>query len=752
MMKSTGIIPAVCAIRLSCCFLVVAISCTCTLGAAAYQLDSKDSSGKSSAQSQDESWVLPTSLLDELEQLKESSYTASWAELTIQIISNLESLNGIGDPNSKVVFDQLQQQLKQLEFITNQVANAQVQSPVARDNLVAILRQTGYSISRRLAIWPVVHEIAATHQMRFAEIDSQRTGNYLLASSARLNTNSVEQGWAQYLKLDEAAETFNALNSKESLKRKAARDVLARAFNPSLSKSQKSYLAEAIDGVTLEVLKASAVRNLDMHEFLTRLEKLENRSSGAARYRVNDYYQSALWSDDPQAKQLAAQLQTHYRNSNFRVSVHEYLLNQMIPKMPDTHQPFRDEISGAQVRGQTRISNSLHISLIPDPNQISMRLETHGKVKSRTIATRSGVVVENEGDSRFRIIQRLNLGQNGIFAYRPDTTSQVRQRITGLRSNVDNIPPLGWVVRKIARNKIKQAEPMTNRYTRNKLEKEAEDRYEREIQGKLAALETLLTERLLHPLVAMDLEPEPVQISTDEKQIVMRYRLGGRDQMAASTARPRELPGSLMSMQIHESAMNNVISRFEFGGKKFDTPELIQYINQMFQTQFVSEEAEKPAKFEFAHFDPFRIDFDEGKVGISLNLKSFQVGKGKTWKKLSIKGTYNAQIENGFTVKLIQSDDGLKLTGRRLNPADQIAIRLICGALFPSEFSVKLMPEHLGSQLSVNTLQASQFVLANGWIGISVDDAARIASRQQQSQHSPQPRQGRRFLDRWRQQ
>ena len=746
MMKSTGISPAVCAMRLSVCFIVLMISCTCNLSVAVCQ---SDSPSKRSEVSSNDAWVLPSSLLNELEQLKESPYATSWAKTTIQVISNFESLDGVSDPNSIVVFDQLRQQVKKLESIINQVVNTKVQSPVARDNLAAILRQTRYSINRRLAIWPVVHQIASTRQLRLAELDDEQVGSYLLASSARLNTNSVEQGWAQYLKLDEAAQTFNALNSKESAKRKSARDVLARAFNPSLSKNQKQYLSEAIDDETLEILKASAVRKMDMHEFLARLEKLETHSSGAAQYRVNDYYQSALWSDDPQVKQLAAQLQTHYRNSNFRVSLHEVLLNKMIPEMPDTQQPYRNEILGAQVRGQTRISNRLFVSLIPDPNQISMRLETQGKVKSRTFATRSGIVVENEGDSRFRIIKRLALGQNGIFAYRPETTSQVRQRIVGLRSNVDNIPPLGWVVRKIARNKIEQAAPMANRFTQNQLEKEAEDRFEKEVQTKLTALETLLTERLLHPLVAMDLEPDPVQISTQQKQIVMRYRLGGRDQMAASTARPRELPESLMSMQIHESAMNNIISRFEFGGKKFNTQELIQYINQMFQTQFVSEQTDKPAKFEFANFDPFRIDFDEGKVGISLNLKSFQVGKGKTWKKLNIKATYDAQIENGFTVKLIQSEDGLTLTGRRLNPADQIAIRVICDVLFPSQFSVKLMPEHLGSQLSVNTLQATQFVLANGWIGISVDDATRIASRQQQTQ---QPRQSRRFLERWRQQ
>ena len=695
-----------------------------------------------------DAWVMPESLIQELEKLKSSPYTAAWAETTIQVISGLETLEGIGDPDSKLVFGQLSQQIKKLDFIVKQLVESDAVSTKSRNDIVAILRQIRYSIGRRLAIWPIVNRIAMQERGSRRNTIQQQAGPFLLASSSRLSTSSVERGWADYLEINEAADVFNSLNATDLEKRKAARVVLARAYNPALSISQKKYLANSIDKKTLEVLMASAVGPLEMQQFLKRLEKLESRDLGANRYRLNDYYQSALWSRDPQIRQLANELQKHYRNGNFRVSIHEELLNRMVPPFPETQQPYRDEILGAQVQGQTRISNSLHVGLIPDPNQISMRLESHGKVRSRTTATRSGVVIENEGDSRFRIIKRLALGQHGVFAYRPETTAQVRQRVVGLRTNLDNIPPLGWMVRRIARNKIEQQAPITNRYTKNQLEQEAETRFETEVQTRLNELETLLTERLLHPLVALDLEPDPVQISTTENQIVMRYRLGGRDQMAASTARPREIPDSLMSMQIHQSAINNVIARFGFGGKKFTTEELIEYVNQMFQTEFVSAgQQHKPANFEFLKVDPIRIDFDGGKVGISINLKSFQVGKGKTWKRLAVRATYDAQIENGFTVRLIQTEDGLNLSGRRLNPADQIAIRVICDVFFPEEFAVKLMPEHLGSQLNVNTLQATQFVLSNGWIAISVDDSGR-----NRGQTTPQQRQTRRFLDRWRQQ
>ena len=74
MMKSTGISPAVCAMRLSVCFIVLMISCTCNLSVAVCQ---SDSPSKRSEVSSNDAWVLPSSLLNELEQLKESPYATS---------------------------------------------------------------------------------------------------------------------------------------------------------------------------------------------------------------------------------------------------------------------------------------------------------------------------------------------------------------------------------------------------------------------------------------------------------------------------------------------------------------------------------------------------------------------------------------------------------------------------------------------------------------------------------------------------
>ena len=197
-------------------------------------------------------WTLPHALIRELEALCDNAMTASWANSTIQIIKNLERLEGLSDENIFVVIDQLAKQIEQLDFLTIQLSTMRVQSASqAQGEVASQLRQIRYSIQRRLQMWPIVHKLSAQNANRIGAIEGHHIGQYLLASKYRLNVEGVEKGWSEYLKLTEAANVFNALNANEYAKKKAARSVLARLFSPSLSREQTDYLRSAVDETTI---------------------------------------------------------------------------------------------------------------------------------------------------------------------------------------------------------------------------------------------------------------------------------------------------------------------------------------------------------------------------------------------------------------------------------------------------------------------------------------------------------------------
>jgi len=55
------------------------------------------------------------------------------------------------------------------------------------------------------------------------------------------------------------------------------------------------------------------------------------------------------------------------------------------------------------------------------------------------------------------------------------------------------------------------------------------------------------------------LRPEAVDMQTTEDRLIARYRLAGFEQAGAFTPRPQAPADSLLSIQVHESMLNNIV-------------------------------------------------------------------------------------------------------------------------------------------------------------------------------------------------
>jgi hypothetical protein len=178
----------------------------------------------------------------------------------------------------------------------------------------------------------------------------------------------------------------------------------------------------------------------------------------------------------------------------------------------------------------------------------------------------------------------------------------------------------------------------------------------------------------------------------------------------------------MMSIQIHESVINNLLNRIEIAGQKFTATELADHLKDVVGTDVISNvgQAEADAEFEFAPFDPVRISFQNNRIQVTINLKSFRVANGKRWKNLQVRTEYIPYVD-GLRLTLKQSDDGISLKGRNLNCRDQIAIRTIFTSMFQDQTEFAIVPAPLAQKLGIADLAIHQLIASNGWIGISVD-------------------------------
>ena len=674
-------------------------------------------------------WAKPTAIYQQLDELDEIELTRNWSQRTRRILEQLEETE-ISDTVSLGLLKQIGMQQADLSPLIVYSSTVPVQHPThAQGGLAIDLRRLSYRLERRMRIWTIVCQLASQEIETLADLSGGQS-NFQSVSNARLNFGMVHPKWHEYLKLDSLSRSFNSFDpeaTSEAHRRETARQTLARVFSPSYSKQQQSYARNALDPHLVSFLKQQATeRDFEFADLVQEIEKHESRETGATSFRLNNVYQNLIWSENPASQALAAELESEYRNANFRMAVSARLINLLIPQIPSSNEPISENLLGAQINGQSQINSKLKIDLIPDPTRIHLNVVSLGHVLTQTQAQKSGVTVDNEGASRFQVFKQLAIGRGGISSRYPVAFSQSKQRITGLRSNLDSVPVLGWVARKIAQKKIAEQAPATEQYTKQKLEQTATQKVQQEVESKLAYARQYMNQNLIQPLVAMDLEPEAIEMATTTERIITRWRLAGRDQMAAYTSRPRALSGSLLSVQIHDSMINNLLMRIELNGQTFKTPELVAHLQKVMgvaQTQL--PEQEKEVEFQFADRDPIRLDFEDGKLRVQMNLKSLQIDGGKRLRNISA-STYYIPYSQGMKLVLIREEDaGLDLNGRR-KPRDRAAIYAVFREVYKDQFELSTLPKKISAMVNQKNLKISQLVMTNGWIGISINEASMI--------------------------
>jgi hypothetical protein len=675
-------------------------------------------------------WPKPETLLGQIKTLQQIPLARRWSTDTLTILDSIAKASPDSEHLPRLL-NQLEhqaQRLPQLAQAVRQHGSISVETVWQQSEI----SRTDYRLSRRLAVWKALQRSSG---------NSSSTNNRNPVSNASfrgISFSDVDSRWIEYLKLKEFRDTFAVLNPDPKTQKQVARDILARVYSPVLKPQQAAYVQQVIDPQIISFLKMHASDPVDLSDLMTRIEHYESRCSSLTGFYLNDQYQDLLWSHDPADQAIAIEVQTHYRNANFRCAISGQLLNRLVPVLPTTAQPVSENIKGAQVSGQSHVSNQLHVNLVPDPNRITLQIATQGHVHSDTIAKTNAFRIQNRGNAQFQVVKRISIGRDGIdSSERPQALSSANQFVVGVQSNLDDVPVLGWMARKLAFKKLREQAPETDRIFQQKVSHSAESQMQNQVDKGLAKLKRSTFTNLLQPLLAMDLEPVPMQLATTQQQVVMRYRLAGRDQMAANTARPRDSGSSLMSFQLHQSAVNNMIARIGLNGNKFTIQELAKHLREVVgapQMESADPPSEQHAEFEFAHFDPIRFDFVEDRLNVTLNLKSLKIGEsGKTWKNVSLTAAYHLNA-TGMMIDLQQDDEGTRIKGKRLRFSDKAAISTIMKVMFKQEYSLNALPAKFNERIGGQDLEVSQFVVSDGWIAVSVDDR-RQANRSSLDDH-----------------
>ncbi len=657
-------------------------------------------------------WPYPERLVEQLREVADYEASRDWAEILINELDLLRSMSTIGNPETAASLDRL----TRLEKVGEQTC----EQAESLDLRIALLRAR-YALSRRLAVWRAIHAAAAAGQngVPIGELNAELLAGEVSSIEKLFRKSEHYEGWCQFLLLDNLLNGATGPEASIPEVRRLAREILARTESTQLADSQAKFLGGDTFVPLRTQLRFWAAEPLDFPKLLRQLEQYEQAPSNVLARKLADQWNRLRWTAHGEVAELARPLSNYYRNANLRLAVSGELLNRLLPIVQDMDEDVNEFVLGSRVFGRSRTSTQLSVRLIPDPHRWRLGLEARGEVSSETQARVGMVRLFNRGESDYLARQLLFVGRRGVELEEPEAGVDASTRLTGVSSDMDVVPLVGSFVRRIARSQAEARRHEAAREVERKIAWRARRRMAEEVTARVTDAEAKFDHKILSPLQEMQLDPVATQMMTTQERLIMRCRLAGHLQLAANTARPRAPADSLLSVQIHQSAGNNVVEQLRLDGKTYELRELYKELADRFQEgeTEVPEDIPEGVTLCFAEEEAVKVQFQDGRALLSIRLAELDSGR-RTWEDFEVRGYYRPETATS-NADLVR-DGTIELIGDKLGFRDQIALRAIFSKVLSKNRKLELIHEWLVDEPRLDDVRVTQFVIDNGWIGVAL--------------------------------
>ena len=579
-------------------------------------------------------------------------------------------------------------------------------------------RRLSYAIDRRADTWQALLAVAvvSVDERRQQAIEQLRRDivqfQNLLAETEHAST------WNEYLGIAELQEQLRMAVDFESIVT-GAEQRLRRMQLRSLTAPQRRFLnapvPQQLAGSLARVVAAS-VSPGDLVNSLESYETHPNRvRAGVVVDQLNCWQSPAGLSEYLPAVQA---ISTHYRNANLRFAISEELLNRFVPAASTFAERVSDTILGAEVRGSNATSTALSVDLVPDSQRIRVQLEARGQVKSNTSARKGPITMYNRGQSTFSSDKQLVVQPDGIYTTRAQTAASGGTRLVGMKSDLDDVPLIGWIVRAVARQQHDEQRSQARAEMMRRVQRSASEKMDREVHERMSDVERRVNRRLLQPLKRLELDPRALEMRTTEDRVVMRSRLASPNQLGAHTPRPLARKDSMLSLQVHQTAANNLIEQLHLHGRRLTLEELFDSLSEKLGMVGldVPDENHKDVVVQFAAHHPLECEFEHGQITLTIHLAELDNGN-RTWRNFSVRGYYRADVDQ-LDVELVR-DGGIELISERLGLRDQLALRGIFTKVLARNHRLQILRQAIAQQPKLQGLEVMQLTIRDGWVGLA---------------------------------
>ncbi|MFO1066525.1 MAG: hypothetical protein U0892_21915 [Pirellulales bacterium] len=669
--------------------------------------------------------TLPTSVegLAPVEQ-RLSLETRRWVDEVEEVLTRLVTEEGLDHPSAP----------QDLDHLTTLSKGARSIADLSPDHgLATQLMRTAYAVERRAKVWYAIGACVTggwEEPKAFPVDQVARRAVHQSAKSvaARIARSQEAAAWSRYLELDSLLAWSSGEADDWKTGNTLAKQILTRINWERLTQGQRQYLQADDIKQLAEHLTPWATEPIDYRQLLMDIELLEQDPTNRCRASLAAAVETLRVSPYPQHRMTADAINDHYRNANIRLAVSGKLIDRLLPQDTVEARPVRQRILGADTRGNSQVHTQLGVKLIPDNSAWHLELGMIGDMKSATQSSKGPAVFNSTSTAKINSARTIRMDLNGMKVTADPTLVDTRQHLQSMSTDLDPLPIVGDFFRYVVREQFEQQRGVAQRVAKRIIANETDQEIDRQLSEQIKAGEKQIKSTFVGPLERLGLDPIVVQMATTEDRMIVRYRVAGDGQMAAHTARPRAPSDSLLSLQVHQSAVNNAIGQLGLSDRTWTLPELCGKLATAFDQQpwELPSDVTQDIQIRFAPTRPITVELNNGKLELTLRIAELRIedkerAKTMHFERFIIRTTY-VPVAEGMHASLVR-DGVVSIDGPRLGASSRIPLRAIFGKIFAARSTIRLINDKWEQDPRAQGLAVSQIEVADGWLGLAVSES-----------------------------
>ena len=534
---------------------------------------------------------------------------------------------------------------------------------------------------------------------------------------------SVGDDWKKYLlweKLD--AELRGATPNVVTLDRirrryNADHDGLELAWFLDVQRALRNYMAvtKAVDNpqVRTEYEKQLNGLTTDLDSYLSKPTTKTAADIGSALRWLQDAHQQP---------ELVEAIQRRLGFPNLYVKISADFVGIGLADTIDDVTPVSDSILGTEVQGTAHTQGTIHAVLQPNADAAVIDALFSGSAHSDNVGYHKPVTVWSEATTDLTATKRIWIQADGFGSHPAVSNAETSLTIQDIQSKhgCGLIERIGW---KRAGQQQSEAECIASQHAEGRLNA----RIDAQADESLEKANQQYVEKFKRPFTDRKLFPQKLQFATTEQSLTVVAVQAGGGKVAASSLPPAPKAEGDITLQIHESAINN-LAFDALAGRTVHEDKMQAAVTDLLgqlPEKMKGDEDGKPWAITFATQQPISVSFADGGFKITLRGAKYYKG-GEAYPAMDITATYKIEkTAKGFNA-VRQGDievfppDVKPGSGKQVDAHRQV-IRTLLQKRFAKVFEKEILGEGFelsGKWKAAGKLLATDVISRDGWLVI----------------------------------